>query len=229
MLGLSLDGWNNVMLFCLAFVAIAAISVGVAQYAIIQLAKQEAADSKAEFEKYKLTVEGKVSDAKREGIEAGKMAGNALVRAEELRTENLALEAKIAPRRLEKAQQQKIADALVKFAGRRVAVISYTQDADSEILGQQIIEVLQAARLPPINNLASASPVGDIALGIHVSGFDDELVSAIRTALSNLGGLTVASKEETQLAAPKAGMSLGDPHAPNAPASVLIGIKPIVR
>jgi hypothetical protein len=87
MLGLSLDGWNNVMLYCLAFVAIAAISVGVAQYVIIQLAKQEAADSKAEFDKYKLTVEGKVADAKKEGIEAGKAAGNALVRAAELEKE----------------------------------------------------------------------------------------------------------------------------------------------
>jgi hypothetical protein len=229
MLGLSLLGWENTMVVFLIIAGFFALVAGAATWAVVRLQRIEIAESKREFDAYKLTVDGQVADAKKEGIEAGKMAGNALLRAEDLRAANLALESKIAPRRLERAQQQKIADALVKFAGRSVAVTSYTLDADGVILGQQIIEVLQTAGLPPINKLASITPLGNFSLGIHVSGFDDELVSAIRTALSNLGGLTVASKEETQLSAPQAGMTLGDPHVPNAPASVLIGIKPIVR
>src|SRR5258706_3216693 len=143
MLGLSLDGWNNVMLLCLAAVAIAAISVGVAQYVIIQLAKQEASDAKKELDEYKLTVEGKVADAKSEGIRAGETASNALLKAEELRAANLALEAQIAPRRLEPSQQQKIANALVWFAGRNVAVVSYSLDVEGAVLCQQLMEVLQ--------------------------------------------------------------------------------------
>jgi hypothetical protein len=87
MWGLSLDGWNNVMLACLAFVAIAAVSVLLAQYVITQLAKQEAAESQAALDKYKLTVEAKVAEARSEGIKAGETASNALVRAAELEKE----------------------------------------------------------------------------------------------------------------------------------------------
>ena len=84
LLGLNLDSWNNILLSFLAVAALAAAIVGWATYATIQLAEQEAADAKKEYEEYKLTVEGKVAEAKREGIEAGKAAGNALVRAAEL-------------------------------------------------------------------------------------------------------------------------------------------------
>jgi hypothetical protein len=87
MLGLGLDSWNNIMLFFLAVAAVAAAVVGFSTYATIQLAKQEAADSKREFDAYKLTVEGKVADAKSAGIKAGETAGNALVRAAELEKE----------------------------------------------------------------------------------------------------------------------------------------------
>jgi hypothetical protein len=46
MLGLGLDSWNNILLFFLAITAVAAAFVGFSTYATIQLAKQEAADSK---------------------------------------------------------------------------------------------------------------------------------------------------------------------------------------
>ena len=66
-----------------------------------------------------------MADAKKEGIEAGKLAGNAIVRAEELRAANLALEAQIAPRRLSAEQKQAISKALASFSGRRVRIKSY--------------------------------------------------------------------------------------------------------
>src|ERR1700747_704829 len=87
MLGLGLDSWNNVLLFFLAITAVAASFVGFSTYATIKLAKQEAADSKREFDEYKLTVEGKVAEAKSEGIKAGETASNALLRAAELEKE----------------------------------------------------------------------------------------------------------------------------------------------
>ena len=87
MWGMSLDTWNNVLLAFLAIAAFAAAVVGFSTYATIRLAKEEAAASKAEFEAYKLTVEGKVADAKREGIKAGETAANAQLRAAELEKE----------------------------------------------------------------------------------------------------------------------------------------------
>jgi hypothetical protein len=61
MLGLTLDTWNNIMLSFLGIAAIAAAFVGVSTYATIQLAKQEAADAKRDFDAYKLTVAGQVA------------------------------------------------------------------------------------------------------------------------------------------------------------------------
>jgi hypothetical protein len=151
MLGLSLDGWNNVMLWCLAVAAIAAISVGVAQYVIIQLAKQEAADSQVALDRYKLTVEGKVADAKTEGIKAGKAAGDALLRAAQLekeaataRLETEKLKGVVAWRTISSAQDGE----LIKAWGAQPGSVNlYWQAGDPEALffAIQLANVLQRA------------------------------------------------------------------------------------
>src|SRR5260370_3946336 len=104
MLGLSLHGWENSMVVFLIIAGFFALLAGAATWAVVRLQRIEIAESQRELDSYKLTVESKVADAKKEGIEAGKTAGNALVRAEELKAANLALEAQIAPRRLTEAQ-----------------------------------------------------------------------------------------------------------------------------
>ena len=87
MFGLSLDTWNNVMLVFLGLGALAAVIVVVSTVVIIKLQRLEAADATLAFEQYKLSVAGQVADAKKEGIEAGKTAGNAVLRAAELERE----------------------------------------------------------------------------------------------------------------------------------------------
>ncbi len=87
MWGMSLDEWNNLLLAFLAVAAIAAAAVGISTYATIRLAKEEAEAAKAELDAYKLTVDAKVADAKREGIKAGETAANAQLRAAELEKE----------------------------------------------------------------------------------------------------------------------------------------------
>lgn len=52
---------------------------------VVILQRQETAEAKRELEEYRLSAEGRVADAKREGIEAGKTAGDALLRAAELK------------------------------------------------------------------------------------------------------------------------------------------------
>jgi hypothetical protein len=75
--GISLHGWEQLMLFSLLLV-FATTAV------VVILQRREAAEATRDLAQYKLTVEGKVADAKKEGIEAGKTAGDALLRAAEL-------------------------------------------------------------------------------------------------------------------------------------------------
>jgi hypothetical protein len=226
-LGLDLHSWEQLMLLSLGIAGLIAVAIFVTTASVVILQRHETAEAKRELDAYKLTVDGKVAAAKSEGIKAGETASNALLRAEELRAANLVLEAQIAPRRLTRPQQQKIADLLVRYAGRSVAVVSYAMDAESAVLGQQILESLAAARLSPTNGIASVSSLGGFLLGIHISGPDEDFVGAIRKALSEVGA-AVASKEQTSPPMAAAGMSLGNPTA-TAEARIFVGIKPITR
>jgi len=87
MFGLSLATWNNIMLVFLGIGALAAVIVVVSTFVVIKLQRLEAENAGLAFEQYKLGVAGQVADAKREGIEAGKTAGNAILRAAELEKE----------------------------------------------------------------------------------------------------------------------------------------------
>lgn len=87
MLGLDLDAWNSLMLWSLGFAALAACAVVVSTAATIKLQKLSGEQTKLEFERYKLGVAAQVADAKREGIQAGEKAGNAMLRAAELEKE----------------------------------------------------------------------------------------------------------------------------------------------
>jgi hypothetical protein len=227
-LGLDLHSWEQLMLFSLGIAGLIAVAVFVTTASVVILQRHETVEAKRELEEYKLSAESKVADAKKEGIEAGKMAGNALVRSEELRAANLALEAQIAPRRLTTPQQQKIADSLVKYAGRSVEIGSYAMDAESAVLGKQILVSLGAARLSATDRIASVSVLGGFLLGIHVSGPDEDFVTAIRKALVEAGAI-VASKEQTSPSSGHAGMSLGNPDAPPKAASIFVGVKPITQ
>jgi hypothetical protein len=100
MFGLGLDSWNNLVVVFLAIGAIAAVFVGISTYAVVRLQRAEAKDANDAFELYKLGVAAQVADAKKEGIEAGKAAGDALVRAAEL--ENEAANARLETEKIKK-------------------------------------------------------------------------------------------------------------------------------
>lgn len=70
MAGLSLHGWENVMLASLALAAVFAALVGVATYCVVQLQRAEIAEAKEESERYKLDVERKISEADARAAEA---------------------------------------------------------------------------------------------------------------------------------------------------------------
>jgi hypothetical protein len=227
--GLSLHGWEDLMRGSLLIVGVSGLIAGLSTWFVVKLQRAEIAQSALELTQYKSDAAVKVEEARNEGVKAGEKAGNALLRAEELRAANLLLEAQIAPRRLEPSQQQKIANALVGFAGRNVAVVSYSLDVEGAVLCQQLMEVLQAAKLPFSNKIGTISPLGSFALGVHVSGPDEELADALRKALGNFTGLFIVPKEQSQSPTAQTGMSAGNASDVPVAASILVGIKPLTR
>jgi hypothetical protein len=153
MFGLSLHGWENWMIGSLIVAAAFALIAGFATWQVVRLQRLELADSKTAFDLYKLTVDGQVADAKKEGIDAGKAAGDALVRAAalekqaaELKAKNLELEVKIQPRRLSGKEKDSFISALSGVPKPpTIAVVSRLLDPDSNDFADDISAALMAA------------------------------------------------------------------------------------
>jgi hypothetical protein len=237
MLDLDIDWWNTIRIYSAGIAAVAAVITFIAMYTTTQLAKKEAKEAKNAFAIYKLTVEGQVADAKMEGIEAGKTAGNALVRAAELEKEaallkadNLRLEAIIAPRSLTLEQQAKLAAALKPFAGAKVIIASPPMDGEAQGIALQIKASLEGAGLVPVNMIGRIGHVAGVALGIHMTGRaggnNAELMTKLHDELSSSGQFVVAS--EGNAAQPLLTYPGGDfPDAKSAAVAIFIGAKPV--
>lgn len=188
MWGLSLDSWNNFIVGFLSLGALAAAIVGVATYVAFQIQKQEARDASAALERYKIGVAAQVADAKKEGIEAGKTAGDALVRAAALEKEaaeaRLAtekLKAQLAWRTLTKDVGDKLETELAKHPGK--VNLRYTDgDPESLFLAIQFSQALgkaQWAIAPGSLKLANA-----ISFGISLPDSDTDDAKALRAAFT---------------------------------------------
>jgi len=155
----SLHSWEEWMLISLAAAAISAVAVVVTTQRVIKLQRIELEASKAVTEGLKsanLTLEVKVADAKNEGIEAGKAAGNALLRAAELekqaaesreRATKLELElAKIKqPRLLSEERLKPLAEKLRPFAPTPFDLAFIPGDPEAAIFGTHIAAMLEMA------------------------------------------------------------------------------------
>lgn len=142
---------------------------------------------------------------------------------EALRSENLALEARIQPRRLSPEQQKSLANLLVKFPGKTVRVTSYALDVEGAMLGTQILRVANGAGLPIDPRLLSEGALGSLMTGISVTGTDAAMISVVLSALESFG-LAVTPNPPP----PSSGMSLGGQSAP-LPLKIFIGAKPIAE
>jgi hypothetical protein len=77
------DWWTWWMLASLVAAALVAAFVAVTTTGLVVVQKREAIAAKSELDRYKLTVDGRIADARAEGIAAGKVAGDATVKAAE--------------------------------------------------------------------------------------------------------------------------------------------------
>jgi hypothetical protein len=170
-------------------------------------------------------LELQAEEARKDTATALRDAAKANEATENLRAQNLSLTAQIAPRRLSKEQQVSIGKSLVAFTGKRVRMESYGLDTESAIFGRQIGSALSLARIDLDDALMSKISGGAIVLGVHVTGDDKELVSALLAALSSAGVLTSPEPFPTHLA----GVTMGIRPTVAPAANVFVGIKPITQ
>jgi len=192
MLGFDLHSWEQLMLISLGIAGLIAIAVFVTTAAVVILTRHENAETKREYEEYKLTVDAKVADAKKEGIAAGKAAGDALLKAatlekeaEQLRKDTadanaraaeatrkatesqLALEKYRSPRTLDALQVARVKKAVERFAGTPFDV-SVTLESEPQGFGAQIGTLLESAGWVWKNR--NNTPGIAINLGPHQAG-----------------------------------------------------------
>lgn len=154
--GLSLHGWEDVMRVSLIIVGVSGSIAGLATWFVVKLQRTEIMQSEIALEKYKEDTKVKVEEAKNQGIEAGKTAGDALVRAAALekdaaqskeRAAKLELElAKIKqPRLIPEEKLKPLAKKLESFSSTPFDLAIIPGDPEAAIFGVTIATVLETA------------------------------------------------------------------------------------
>lgn len=195
------------MLITLVIAGVAALLVAAATTGAVVASKREAVASRAELERYKLTVDGKIADAKREGIEAGKAAGDALLRAaalekeaQQLKAANLALELQVQPRRLSGEKSAKLTSALAKLQPLPIAIVSRLFDAEGADFADDLSNAFVAAHWEAVRQKDWTLSSRGVALAtLEGTIIPPALENALRAALDAAGvkaGVTTITKDQ---------------------------------
>jgi hypothetical protein len=134
------------------------------------------------------------------------------MRAEELRAENLKLEAQIAPRRLSPDNIAALKKAVRPFANRQVSIWSYGIDLEARILAKEILSALSNAQVPTVDRIGNMISSTEPRIGVIVSGPDDLLIQSLLKALKPVSAVR--------------GPYTSDNEFP-VPAEIFVGIKPV--
>jgi hypothetical protein len=194
MLGVSLHGWENAVMVFLIVAGIFAALAAAATWSVVRLQKAELAETTAAFDTYKLTAEAQIAGAKKEAVETAQNAGNALVRAAaleketaELRAANLALAARLAPRRLSGAQSARMSAILTAGPRMKLAVVSRAFDSEGKDFADDLALTLNNAQWEAVRH--DNWTRGDS--GVFIATVDGTPVpaeaSALRAALDAAG------------------------------------------
>jgi len=171
MFGYNSDWWNTALLIALAATVLAAVAVAFTTYAVINTQKRKAIESAQEFERYKVGVEERVADAKRD-------AANAHLETERLRSQ-------VAWRRISQGQHDKLVQAL---SSRRFSMYFEYSQADPEAT-QFAEDVFRTLKDIPSINVYPPHPlvVPPAPSGVTVSGADGPDKEALESALTSAG------------------------------------------
>jgi hypothetical protein len=253
-LGIDGDSWDVVVLWSLGIAALAAAFVVFATVGQVVSHKRETEAATRELAAYKLETEGKVAEAKTEGLNAGKAAGDALVKAGELQVQADALRIELAkanerasaaseraaqaeikleqiraPRRVAGGDIPTFVSALSGYAGTKIDIMVLGEGPEPNGLGQQLADLLFSTP-PGWVGLKFPWTGGGSAEGVLVliKPGSSPNVSKIASDLAN--ALTAAHIQTTAGEWPGNWDSFGGftagPAAPDAVMRVVIGTKP---
>jgi hypothetical protein len=216
----ALDLANAVNVSALWAAAIAGAFIAVTGYFIIKWQGEIQRAKDASFEAYKLGVSAQVAEARKEGIEAGKTAGNAVLRAAEL--EKDAANARLETEKIKEVVawrtiQPESASELEKvLAAKPGAVNLRYMDGDPEalFLAIQISQILTKAhwQVAP----GAVKPSNAIVFGIDLPDATGADAQALREAF------TAAKVPFSPNALPTAGISFSVSTIANAP-TLMVG------
>lgn len=183
------------MLLSLGLAGLLAVAVFITTASVVILQRRETTQTIKEYEEYKLTVDARVADAKREGIAAGQMAGNALVRAaalekeaQELKAANLALEAQIQPRRVSGENAVKLTTALSRIQALPIGIVSRLLDPEGTDFADDISHAFANAGWQSVRQKDwTMSDKGVAIATFEGTSIPADLVRALLAALDSAG------------------------------------------
>lgn len=203
MLGMGLDGWTNLMIGSLAIAAFAAVLSWASTFVVTRLQKQEEKAAGAELKRYQDGVAGQVAEAKREGIQAGKTAGDAMVRAAELEKE--AAIARLETEKVKAAVAWRVippesAQTMEKLLSEKTGAVNLRYidgDTESQYLAMQIARILVNAHW--VYAPGGIKPANSIQLGIVLPPSTSADAESLAAALS--GANVKFSRHDVQVGA----------------------------
>jgi hypothetical protein len=172
------------------------------------------------------------SGALQKAAEANDRAAANDLAAQQLKAENLRLEAIIAPRSLSLDAQKRIADACKEFHGHNVLLTTYGLDGEAAALGGQVISLLQSVGINVLDNRGRNLSTGEFDVGVHVrnhfgANTESDFVTALGKSLHDVGKLQVAVNDPW----PKSGGGMfggGPAYTPGTVyVDVTVGVKPL--
>src|ERR1700733_1110848 len=155
----------------------------------------------------------KAGAANERASRAEKAAADVSLEAEQLKADNLALEARLAPRRLSHAELEGLKAAVKPFVSRGISIWSYGIDLEAGILAGQIKSALQDAGAPGVDSIGHMVSSWPPRAGVIITGPDDKLVEALLTALKPISAVRGPLDPERVKTA--------------IPAEIFVGVKPL--
>jgi hypothetical protein len=210
-LGRDVDAWNMGMLWALIFAALAAVTVVVTTRMVIvksgQLGEKQTLLAAAKDRQLQLDLAEKRGQIEALRVEADTaQAGIATAHAEAAKANLLAeqeklarveLKKQVAPRTLSLSERQELGAKLQKFAknlsGRKVAVSSYSGDAEGIVFSLEVVDVLTRAGIEIDPVIGRLIPVGMVDLGVKVTGptADKDFLVALGNGINDHGTTAV--------------------------------------
>jgi hypothetical protein len=163
-----------------------------------------------------------IGDAITKAAEANGRAGKLEVDAAKLRSENLALEAKISPRKLSSEGTKSLRKVAATLNDRKISLWSYGLDIEGRLLATQIKSAFDAENVPILDSRGAMISSTVPRIGVIVTGEDDELVSALLSALESVAPIKGPTPGAFSAYSPTI-----PPVAPSVDAEIFVGIKPI--